>query len=167
MGADKAAQLWGDVRAVDWVFQLALKSDAKAVVTVGDQPYGFAFVPNRAPGSGPVGGILAAVAVLKAASCDSALVLAVDAPTIVPADLQPLCLRRGGAAYEGLPLPMHLPFGSIPADAAPDWSLARFVEACDLMVVRPHLTARLRLGGAKTPEDHAALWADKQQHSLS
>lgn len=157
MGSDKAAMFWRGHRAVDWVFRLARAADAQRVLTVGAVSYGHAFVADRQ--AGPVGGVLAGVEILKVAGCDSVLVLAVDAPTIWPEDLHHLLPRRGGAAFEGLHLPMLLPFAAIPPDVEAGWPLARLVERAQLARVPVPAAAALRLRGANTPAEREALLA--------
>jgi len=157
MGRDKAAQDWGGVRAVDRVAALARALGADPVVTAG-RDYGLAFAPDPRPGAGPVAGVMAGAAMLKAAGCRRALVLAVDAPTLRPADLDPLFAAAApGAAFESLHLPMLLDLAVLPSDARDDWPLALLVERAGLARPTCPDAARSRLRGANTPEEMARL----------
>lgn len=161
MGEDKAALDWAGLRAVDRVAALARAAGAQSVVTAGMRDYGLPHAPDDEPFAGPVGGVLAGVRALQAAGCARALVLAVDAPTIRPDDLAPL-LAQGhpGAAYEGLPLPMIVALSAIPAEAAADWPVKRLAELAGLNQLACPPAARLRLRGANTPQERAALLAE-------
>src|SRR4051812_31729314 len=103
MGRDKAVVEWDGGRAVDRGFALASEICDQVLVSGGD--YGLPFVADPHPGAGPVAGLLAGAAELKARGCSKLLVLAVDAPTLRVSDLE-LLLSAGppGAAFEGLPL---------------------------------------------------------------
>lgn len=154
MGVDKARLVWNGLSAIDRCTRLALAADASPVLTVG----GSGDIPDDRPGGGPVGGILAGARRLQAAGCTRALVLAVDAPTARLEDLHPLlAVRTGGAAYEGLHLPMILALDAIPFDAEADWPVARLVERAGLARLDCPAEAAARLRGANTPEERAAL----------
>jgi len=156
MGRDKAALDWDGQRAVDRVVALARGVGAAAVVTAGGD-YGWPHVPDAAPGGGPVGGLLAGAAWLRAAGMDRALALAVDAPSLTPQDLAPLVAAPPpGAAYEGFPLPCVFALG-LERAAAADWPLRRFVERAGLAVLACTPEQARRLRGANTPEELAAL----------
>jgi hypothetical protein len=143
---------------VDWCVQCALLSEVKAVTTLGGQGYGFAFVADR-DSARPMSGLIAAIATLKAAGCDSALLMTIDAPAVLPSDLQPLLARRGGARFKGLPLPMLLPFDAVPGDLDLGWSLDQLAEAAGLATVYPPVSSRLRLKGAYTLKERQAVIA--------
>ena len=85
----------------------------------------------------------------------TAVVLAVDAPTIRPGDLAPL-LASGGC-YEGLPVPMALDAAALPPDAEAGWPLRRLVERAGLRALPVPEGALLRLRGANTPEERDGL----------
>lgn len=156
MGADKAYLEWNGVSAAERCARLAQAVGAKLVLTVG----GAGDVPDVWPGGGPVGGILAGVDRLLAADFSRVLVLAVDAPTARPADLTPLLdAPREGAAYEGLHLPMVFQVAALPADAEAEWPVARLIERAGLAQLACDEQAALRLRGANTPEERAALLA--------
>jgi len=157
MGADKAVQDWGGMRAVDRVAELARRAGAGAVISAGGD-YGFACVPDPERYAGPVAGLLAGVEALQQAGLERCLVLAVDAPTLRLDDLAPL-LAEAGAFYAGFPLPMVLAFDAVPEDAEADWPLRRFVERAGLKQLDcpPDVAGRAR--GANTPEERAALLA--------
>lgn len=159
MGADKAVQDWGGRRAVDRVADVARAVGAEPVVTVGGAELGLPHVLEDAPG-GPVGGVCAGAAALRRAGATRALVLATDAPTLLPSDLERLLAASApGAAYAHLHFPMVLELAGIPADAQPNWSVARLIAAMDLQLIEaaPHAVPRLR--GANTPAERAALLA--------
>jgi molybdopterin-guanine dinucleotide biosynthesis protein A len=156
MGEDKGGADWLGLRAVDRVASLARAAGADAVITVGAIDYGLRHVVEDPPMSGPVGGILAGAAALG--GYDRALVLAVDAPTLLPQDLHPLLQQPGaGAAFEGLHLPMVLRLAAIPADAQAGWPLARLAERAGLVRLPCSGAARARLRGANTPAERDAL----------
>ena len=160
MGVDKAAQVWGDRRAVDHVAALARAAGAAQIVTAGDRDYGLPFVPDPSPLSGPVAGIVAAAKTMTP-SIDRVLVLAVDAPSIRLADLSPLFEIGGnGAAFDGLPLPMVLGLSAIPAEAENDWPLRRLVERAGLARIAPADDVKNRLRGANTLEEFERLARD-------
>ncbi|MFI4973052.1 MAG: molybdenum cofactor guanylyltransferase [Caulobacterales bacterium] len=157
MGADKASQVWGARRAVDHVAALAEAVGARRIVTAGAAGFGLAHVADAEPPGGPVGGILGGLAFF-AGTVGRVLVLAVDAPTIRPSDLQPLLAAEDpGASFLGLPLPMVMSVRSVPGDASPDWPVKRFVERAGLALLAPPPEALLRLRGANTPAERARL----------
>jgi molybdopterin-guanine dinucleotide biosynthesis protein A len=161
MGTDKAALLWSGVRAVDRLAELASRLGADPVLTAGGRSYGLPAVVDEAPGGGPVSGVTAGCRALAAAGCERALVLAVDAATITPEDLAPLLAApTPGAAYADLHLPLLLHLGALPADAGPGWSMGRLIAAAGLSLVEPAPEGRLRLRGANTPDERAALLAE-------
>jgi molybdopterin-guanine dinucleotide biosynthesis protein A len=157
MGADKAAQDWGGLRAIDRVAALAQAMGAEVVLSAGGD-YGLPSVPDQEPYAGPVGGMLGGVKALRGQGLSRGLVLAVDAPTLRPEDLAPL-LAESGAFYSGFPLPMVLPFDAVPEDAEAGWPLRRFVEQAGLKQLDcpPQIARRAR--GANTPQERAALLA--------
>lgn len=160
MGEDKAALDWGGRRAVDRVADLAREAGAGRVMTAGGD-YGLPFVADPAPQAGPVAGVLAAAAVLGGAGIGRALLLAVDAPTLLLSDLAPLLAAEApGAAYAGFPLPAVIALAAIPSDARADWPLRRLIERAGLAVLTcaPDLARRLR--GANTPAERDELLAD-------
>lgn len=156
MGSDKAQLVWGGVRAVDRCAALGAALGAEQVMTAGAD-YGLAFVPDPAPLAGPVAGVLAAAAWMKKRGLSHILVLAVDAPTLRPADLAPLLDKPGGAYFDGFPLPFYAPIAALDQAAPSDWPLRRLVERAGLtaLPVSPGLAAHLQ--GANTPEERLAL----------
>lgn len=156
MGADKALLEWNGTSATKRCAGLALAANAWPVLTVG----GSGDVPDDTPGGGPVGGILAGARRLREAGCAHALVLAVDAPTARLTDLEPLLAApNSGATYEGLHLPMVLVLEALPVEAEAGWPVARLVERAGLarLPCGPNVAVRLR--GANTPDERAALLA--------
>ena len=158
-GKDKAETFWAGCRAVDWCIQCALISECRAVVTVGGRSYGFAFVRDPDP-TAPLAGVLAAVEMLKASGCDTSLIMTIEAPGTLPSDLQPLLLRRGGARFNGLTLPLLLPFSNIPDDVDPDWTFERLADEAGLPKVEQATNSRLRLKGDYTPEERERVIAN-------
>jgi len=157
MGVDKAGQLWGGRRAVDHVVALARDLGAGRIITSGPGDFGLPYAPDPEPLSGPVAGVLAGLGALGA-GLGRVLVLAVDAPTLAPADLAPLIGAEGpGAAYAGFPLPMVFSADALPADAVGDWPLRRLVERAGMAWTAPDPAALARLRGANTPAERAAL----------
>lgn len=157
MGTDKATQLWDGRRAVDRVADLARALGATVVVSAGDGEFGLPRAPDPAPLSGPVAGVLAGIERVRG-QVGRVLVLAVDAPTILPQDLAPLLAAGGvGAAFEDQPLPMVLDLAAVPQDARADWPLRRFVERAGLtqLALEPERLPRLR--GANTPAERDRL----------
>lgn len=157
MGADKASLVWDGVRAVDRVAALAKAVGAGPIYTVGVADYGLPHVADPTPFGGPVGGVLAGVAVLRRQGCERALVLAVDAPTLWVEDLAPLIACRMGAAYDGLHLPMVIRLEAIEDDTEIDWPMARLLERAGVRRLSPPEGAFARLRGANTPGERAAL----------
>ena len=160
MGADKAAQLWAGVPAVERVAALAAAVGARPVITVGGAPHGLPHVRDEPPLGGPVGGVLAGAAALREAGCRQILVLAVDAPTLQAEDLAPLiAAAEPGAAYEGLHLPLVASLSALPTDAEAGWPLVRLVERAGLArpTCPPQVAARIR--GANTLDERDALLA--------
>ena len=116
---------------------------------------------DEPPWGGPVGGVLAGAQALRAAGCERALVLAVDAPSLTVADLAPLLARHGpGAAFEGLHLPLVLELSALPGDARADWAMARLVERAGVVRLPCSPGAQARLRGANTPEERDVLLAE-------
>ncbi len=158
MGVDKATVDWLGVTAVDRVAALAAASGATPIFSVGGLPYGLPHVADETPGGGPVGGILAGAAVLRAAGCVRALILAVDAPTLRPEDLQPLIATPGaGAVFEGLHLPMVVDLSALPVDARADWPVGRLVDRAGLKRLECADAVRPRIRGANTPLEREVL----------
>lgn len=155
MGRDKAALLWAGQTAAARLVELARAVGAAEVVVAGGD-YGLPFVRDAIDHAGPIGGVMAGLASLPAAR--RLLVLAVDAPTLTPEDLQPLLeAPPPGAAYAGLPLPMVFLRHAAPAEIASDTPLRRFVALVGLHELAPPAAAQLRLRGANTPAELAAL----------
>jgi molybdopterin-guanine dinucleotide biosynthesis protein A len=161
MGEDKGAGQWAGRRAVDRVADLASAAGAEIAITVGPQDYGLPHAGDATRHGGPVGGVLAGAAALVERRCDRALVLAVDAPTIRPADLAPL-LQGGspGASFAGFPLPLVIDLAAIPADAEIGWPLNRLIERAGLAQLSAPPGADARLRGANTPAEREALLAE-------
>lgn len=160
MGVDKASMDWLGLTAVERVAALAAAAGAKPVLTVGARAYGLPHIADDVVGAGPVGGVLAGARALLAAGRPRALVLAVDAPTLLLEDLRPLLASTGaGAVYEGLHLPMVVTLGALPADARADWPIGRLVDRAGLARLPCGEAARLRIRGANTPEEREALLA--------
>ena len=158
MGSDKAASDWGGVRAIDRVFAVAAAASADPIFSVGVRDYGLPFVPDIHPYGGPVGGILTGAAALRAAGCERALVLAVDAPTIRLADLAPLLACPGaGAAFEGLYLPMAVALSALTAMLPPDSPIRALIDQAGLVRLTCPEAARARLRGANAPREREAL----------
>jgi molybdopterin-guanine dinucleotide biosynthesis protein A len=156
MGADKALLDWGGMRAVDRCAALGVALGAEHVLTAGGD-YGLAFVPDPAPQAGPVAGLLAAARRLEDLGLSHMLALAVDAPTLTPADLAQLLALSVAGCFDGFPLPFFVPLGALDHSAAPDWPLRRLVERAggQALACAPDLALRLR--GANTPEERLAL----------
>lgn len=161
MGQDKAGLDWLGRRAIDRVADLARAVGAEHVVSVGPDDFGLPRVIEQQPFGGPVGGVLAGARALRGLGAARALVLAVDAPTLTPADLAPLLAVAGaGAAYEGLHLPMVAVLDALPGEAPADWPLARLAQLAGIVrLACPH-EARLRVRGANTPQERQALLAE-------
>ena len=156
MGRDRALLEWGGVRAVDRVAALARAAGAEAVLTAG-RDYGLDWVPDPQEGAGPVGGVLAGAAALRARGCLRALVLAVDAPTLTAEDLAPLLAAEAGATFDASPVPMVLPLEAMPEGAQAGWPLRRLVERAGLAVLECPEEAKARLLGANTPQERDRL----------
>ncbi len=160
MGTDKAAQDWLGRRAVDWVADLARSVGASQVITAGGD-YGLPFAADPSPQAGPVAGVMAAAARLRAEGFERILLLAVDAPSLTPADISPLLTSPApGAVYDGFPLPFVADLAALPVDAQHGWPLRRLAARAGLAALPcPPAVAR-RLRGANSPEERAALLAD-------
>jgi molybdenum cofactor guanylyltransferase len=157
MGEDKALVEWDGLRAIDCVVRLAGEAGADPVIVSGAD-YGYRFAPDPEVGAGPVAGLLAASAMLRAEGIEAALVLAVDAPTITAADIAPLLAAPApGAAFAGLPAPMVLHFSAIPADVENGWPLRRLVERAGLAELAMPAGVHGRLRGANTPLERQTL----------
>ena len=158
MGEDKASADWLGQRAVDRVAAVAEAVGAAPVLTVGRRDLGLRAVTDETDGGGPVAGVVAGCARLAAGGCDRALVLAVDAPTILPADLSPLLVvGPRGAAFAHLHFPFLIHLAAVPVEAGPGWSVARLLTAARLRLLQPAPGSAARLRGANTPEERAAL----------
>jgi molybdopterin-guanine dinucleotide biosynthesis protein A len=159
MGTDKARLDWDGTPALDRLVVLSRELGIDRVLTAGAD-HGLPAVLDAKPGEGPCGGILAAALRLRADGYDRALIVAVDAPTLLASDIQPLMAAGGpGAAYEGLPLPMVIDLAVIPAATEAGWPLKRLVQTAGLAVLPCSEQARPRLRGANTPEEHLRLLA--------
>lgn len=167
MGHDKAELRWGGVRAVDRLASLARAAGCVPVCSVGVQSYGLTFIPDLEPGGGPVAGVVAGLRALAQMGGDRALILAVDAATLSLPDIEPLLTAPlPGAVFEGLPLPMVIGISALPAEAGAGWPLRRLVERAGLAVLRPDPGALVRLRGANTPEERAALLGELGEDGL-
>lgn len=159
MGADKAILDWGGARAVDRVASAAAQVGAAPILTVGGRELGFQHLTETERG-GPVAAITAGARALRLAGRLRALVLAVDAPTLSADDLVPLLVVEGpGAAYAGLHLPLVVALDALPPGAGAGWSMARLITDMGLRLLDPDPEAVLRLRGANTPAERAALLA--------
>lgn len=161
MGADKASLDWDGRSAVARVAELARAVGADGLLTVGPGDHGLPRVSEEPPGGGPVAGIVAGAARLRA---DRVLVLAVDAPTVTAADLASLLSAPApGAAFAGLHLPLVVWPQALPADAGAGWAMGRLVEAMGLATLEPPPDAIPRLRGANTPQERATLLAAQKR----
>lgn len=161
MGADKAQLDWHGLRAVDRVAELARAAGAAHVVTVSPVDYGLPRVAEATPFGGPVGGVVSGAAALAAIGCRRALVLAVDAPSLMLSDLQPLLAASfPGASYDKLYLPLVMYLQAIPQEAEACWPLAKFVERLGLDRLTPPAGSAPRLRGANDPDQRATLLAE-------
>lgn len=159
MGRDKALLAWDGERAVDRLARLSRNLGLGEPYTAGAD-HGFAAISDDTPGAGPCGGIIAAAPLLRTQGVRRMLVLAVDAPTIAPDDLQPLLqTARPGATFAGQPLPLWIWLDAIPVDAEAGWPLRRFVEVAGLSDVDAPRGAEARIRGANTPADYRRLQA--------
>lgn len=158
MGTDKARLAWGGRRAIDRVAELAVGAGAARVLVSGGD-YGLPFVEDPNPLGGPTGGVLAAADALRAEGLSAMLVLAVDAPTILPEDLAALLGQAQGAYYEGFPLPFLAPIDRTPWDAPAGLPLRKLVSILGLKALSPTDALALRLRGANTPSEKAVLEA--------
>lgn len=161
MGRDKAAQLWAGVRAIDRVAGVARQAGCQPVISVGTADYGLPLALDETPLAGPVGGVMVGAAMLREAGCTRALVLAVDAPTLRLADIEPLLSAAEGAAFQTLHFPAVVRLDALPADAPAGLPMRVLWEQAGvqrLPAPQPEVLARLR--GANTPEEMAALLAD-------
>jgi molybdopterin-guanine dinucleotide biosynthesis protein A len=157
MGTDKAAQVWEGRRAVDLVAELAHAAGAGLILTAGGD-YGLPFVADPFEGAGPAAGVLAGASRLADEAMSHALLLAVDAPTLEVGDLAPLFAASDpGAAFAGYPLPAVMALAAMPHEAGPDWSLRRLIERARLATLEPPAGLILRLRGANTPAERAAV----------
>jgi molybdopterin-guanine dinucleotide biosynthesis protein A len=158
MGDDKGQLDWLGRRAIDRVADLARGVGAACIVTVGPRDYGLPQVIDDPPLGGPVGGVLTGAAFLRGAGCGRALVLAVDAPTLIDEDIAPLLKTpASGAAYEGLHFPLVIDLAALPTDAQPGWPMARLAERSGVVRLPCPVPAHARLRGANTPEEREVL----------
>jgi molybdopterin-guanine dinucleotide biosynthesis protein A len=160
MGADKATLEWRGRRAVDQIADLITDLGAGAVVVAG-RDYGWPFVLDPYPQAGPSVGIALGARYLRGQGCSRMIVLAVDAPTVTAADLQPLLEAENGAAYGGFPLPFTARIDALPTDVAPDTPLRRLIARMGLVELASSDDLARRLRGANTPDERAALLADE------
>jgi molybdopterin-guanine dinucleotide biosynthesis protein A len=161
MGVDKASQVWAGRRAVDRVADLARAVGAACVVTAGGADFGLPWAADPAPFSGPVAGLVSGAGLVGPAVA-RLLVLAVDAPTILPDDLAPLLAAPlPGASFHGLPLPMIIARAAIPSEAEGGWPLKRIVERAGLALLSAPPGALDRLHGANTPDEKARLLGER------
>lgn len=168
MGADKGALDWLGTRAVDRLAQIAGEAGAETVVTVSTTDYGLPQIIEETPRSGPVGGVIAGAAALRAAGYERALVLAADAPTLTAADLAPLLAAGGaGSAYEGLHLPLVLDLNTLTPEAEAGWPMGRFLERSGVRRLPAPAEAALRLRGANDPEERAVLLAELRERETA
>ena len=158
MGQDKARLDWLGLSAIDRVAALARAAGAERLCSVGPGHYGLPVVTD--PRAGPVGGVLAGAAALKALGCTRALALAVDAPTLTVADLAPLLAAGGPATYDGQPLPLIFDLADVAFAAEPDMALWRFAELAGAVRLPVPPGAEARLHGANTPAERVALLAE-------
>lgn len=159
MGADKALQMWGGVRAIDRVAELARSVGAEPVVTAGGA-YRLPWAPDPTPQAGPVAGVLVGAQYLQGAGIERALVLAVDAPTLRREDLEVLLGEPAGACYLGFPLPLAVPLANLPRAWPGDWPLQRLVEYARPRVLRCSPEVAVRVKGANTLSEREALLAE-------
>lgn len=153
MGEDKAAIEWDGVRAVDWIAAVARAAGAEPVLTVGARDYGYDNVREPEADGGPVAGVLAGCAALRAMGIGRALVLACDAPTLRVEDLAPLLAGADpGAAYARLHLPLVVAIDRLPSEGA-GWSMKRLIAEAGVNLLEPQPDAMARLRGANTPDE--------------
>ncbi len=158
MQSDKAAMEWLGTRAVDRVVQLATGVGASLVVTAGYKDYGLPNALESGVRRGPVGGIVRGLQWLSRGGFSKALVLAVDAPTIRPDDIQML-LDAGtpGAFFKTLNLPFVLDIQTLPRAIGASASIRDIFSATRLPELSYLPGAYSRLRGANTPFERETL----------
>jgi molybdopterin-guanine dinucleotide biosynthesis protein A len=156
MGHDKALLDWGGRRAIDRMVDLVQAAGVRTFFVAGGD-YGWPFVTDPHPQAGPCAGVAAGARLLREHGCTRMIVLAVDAPTVSLADLQPLMTHSQGATYVGFPLPFAASIDALPLDMPSDMPLRRLVEGMELVELTPSEGLMRRIRGANTPEERAAL----------
>jgi molybdopterin-guanine dinucleotide biosynthesis protein A len=139
------------------VADLARAVGAQVVVTAGGD-YGLPFVGDPPGRAGPAAGLVVGARRLAAEGMSHGLFLAVDAPTLAPADLAPLLAAPDpGAAFAGYPLPALAALTALPQDAPSGFPLWRLIAGAGLARPSCPNACRLRLRGANTTQEHAAV----------
>ena len=109
MGRDKALLPYRGRTLIEHMAALLQASGARRVLVSGPLRTGYASVPDRRPGLGPLGGIQAVAAAL--AGCAQLLIVPVDMPALSAATLTALLADRDAAPachYADHPLPLRL-----------------------------------------------------------
>lgn len=148
MGCDKALLSWNGQRAIDRIADLARSAGAGAVLVSG-RDYGLPFISDPEPECGPAAGVITTAAAMQGVT--RILVLAVDAPTLTPADIRLLInAAPPGAVFDDQPMPMLVDRAALVAcDGAR--SLRQIVETCGLARLPLPAPLRARVRGANTP----------------
>ena len=109
MGRDKALLPYRGRTLIEHMAALLQASGARRVLVSGPLRTGYASVPDRRPGLGPLGGIQAVAAAL--AGCAQLLIVPVDMPALSAATLTALladCDAAPACHYADHPLPLRL-----------------------------------------------------------
>lgn len=103
-GRDKAEQLFGDRKLIDW--SIAALQPLVGTIFVSGRDYPpYASAPDRPEsGMGPLGGIAGAMAVARAASYTHLLSLPCDTPDVSPGLLANLCAAPDSAYLAACPV---------------------------------------------------------------
>lgn len=154
MGQDKALLVWNGTRAIDRVVYLA-RSLGSSQILVSGRDYGLPFVADPEPDGGPAAGVIATAAAIQ--DVTRLLVLAVDAPTLTPHDLQPLLASHSpGAVFDTQPLPMLVDRKFL-LGCRGRRSLRQIVDTCGLAHLPLPVGMRSRVRGANTPAEARTL----------
>lgn len=156
MGRDKADIVLEGATLLDRACTLLRQAGAADVFIAGrpDRPGGLA---DAEPGGGPARALIAAADALAAQGWSRLLVVPVDMPRLTPALVAALGADPGRAcAYDGHPLPLHLPLGALNAEARATHALHALLSATGARYLPPPDDETL-LSNINTPGDLAGL----------
>jgi molybdopterin-guanine dinucleotide biosynthesis protein A len=149
MGTNKAFLEYRGKPLIDHMMGLLKEADAKEVWVSGSLA-GYPCIPDEEKFEGPAMAIRHVLKCTKRANVSGVLFVPVDMPALTPNLLREIGRQKGGAYYQGWPLPAFLPFKDISPEDRSIKGLLRTLRVPAREIPEGH---RACFVNANTPEE--------------